>query len=150
MASQKLTENEIRIMIVPKHVRWPEPSTSMAWARLHHCVRALHLLAQSVDNNNLHLNAQYPFDGDALVRNRTELCAKTVEKLAQFAPLRAAERAVANELRELNQTSELSPQQQNTKEMLEQARAELTHGIGATIRLVQERCGLRQRPKIFV
>ena len=33
MAPHRLTENEIRVRIVPTHLRWPERGTTVAWTK---------------------------------------------------------------------------------------------------------------------
>jgi hypothetical protein len=38
MTVRRVTDNEIRIRIVPTHLRWPEASTTAAWTKLHSCV----------------------------------------------------------------------------------------------------------------
>jgi hypothetical protein len=49
MVIQRLSENLINISIVPKRVRWPEPSSAAAWAKAHDCVFALQNLVRNVD-----------------------------------------------------------------------------------------------------
>jgi hypothetical protein len=41
MPTHKLSETQIKVCIVPKRVRWPAPSTNIAWTKAHACVDAL-------------------------------------------------------------------------------------------------------------
>ena len=43
MHTQKLTDTEIAIRIVPKRLRWPEAGRTAAWTKAHDCVDALRL-----------------------------------------------------------------------------------------------------------
>ncbi len=47
--SRPLTDNEIKIRIVPTHLRWPDATTSEAWNQMHQCVHRLHDFARKLD-----------------------------------------------------------------------------------------------------
>jgi hypothetical protein len=150
MVATKLTDNEIRIRIVPTHVRWPEPSSTPAWARLRDCVKALHTFTRKIENESLEIKRMFLLDRDSLVRQHADLASRALQELANFQPLQIAERSVAKELGELNKNPKVAAQQQRDKQILIKALEELRGGIAATERLVQERCGVRERPRLPV
>ncbi len=49
MPKRRLTDTEIAIRIVPKHLRWPESSRTIAWTKAHACVDALKDFVRKVD-----------------------------------------------------------------------------------------------------
>jgi hypothetical protein len=88
MASQRLSENLIKICIVPKRVRWPEPSSAPVWAKAHDCVDAFQELVRNVDVDCLQVEQSKEFSSDAIRRRLAEICNKTMTKLSSTLPAR--------------------------------------------------------------
>lgn len=148
MSVRKLTENEIRIRIVPTHLRWPEARTSNAWAQAHGCVRRLHDFVRNLDQQCVQVEQSSKMNSQNRAQQLEALNNRALAKLANFSPLREAERAVASEAEALNKRDETTPQHMKMKERLAGAMEELRDGIAATERLVQERCGTRERARL--
>jgi hypothetical protein len=146
----RLTDNQIRVVIVPTHLRWPEAATSEAWAQMHQCVQRLHDFARELDDRCIRVLQTAKLGPDQIAQRRRELGGEAADQLANYGPLRIAEQAAAKEIAQFNQREDLTPQQAQMKQRLLNALHELDGGVAATKRLVQERCGMRDRPKIAV
>lgn len=78
MTTRKLTHNEIRIRILPTHLRWPDAGTSAVWIKAHDCVNALQDL------------------------RRAEICDRALRKLVNFPAFEIAEKALIESIDELD------------------------------------------------
>lgn len=73
MASLRFTDSEIRIRIVPKHVRWPKSGSSIAWTKAHACVDALQDFVRRLDIACVEVEQSRESAG-SIARRRDELC----------------------------------------------------------------------------
>jgi hypothetical protein len=144
MASQRLSENLINICIVPKRVRWPEPSTASAWARAHDCVDALQHVVRDADVQCLQVEENKEFSSDAIRRHRAQICDKTMTKLNSLKAFHIAEKALLDNIDLLERLSELDSQQAQMHEKLKNAVRDLREGVEATRRMALVRCKVRQ------
>lgn len=137
---KRLTENEIRVRIVPTMLRWPSPESAntSVWDRLRDGVEALRAMLRALDDacheveHDRHINPQ------DIRRRRIELGNHALSKIAAFKPLDTAERAVDANI------NDLEPKMQN---LLRKALEELREGVAATERAVVERCQMRAVPQ---
>jgi hypothetical protein len=145
MASQKLSENQINIRIVPKRVRWPEASFATTWAMAHGCVDALQELVRNVDADCLQVEQNKDLSASAIRRHRSEICDKAMAKLASFQRFDVAEKAMVDNIDLLERLSDPDPQRAQVRDKLKEALRDLREGVEATRRLAQERCKVRER-----
>lgn len=96
--SKRLTDNEIKIRIVPTHLRWPEASTTVVWRRLHECVDQLHRFVRAVDNSCAEVERKTDLSSSGIAQQRTEISDQALVELANFRPLHVAEHAAAKEI----------------------------------------------------
>ncbi|MCK1354640.1 hypothetical protein IVB56_27220 [Bradyrhizobium sp. CW7] len=146
--TKRMTETEIRIRIVPTHLRWPSADTNSVWRRLHECVHKMHDLARAVDVNCSCIEEKRTLGPNEIERRRTEVVQEARTKLANFGPLDVARRAVAAELNSMQSRSDLTLQDAQTKEKLTKVLKELEAGVAATERLLLERCELRDARRL--
>lgn len=145
MTVRKLTDNEIRIRIVPTHLRWLDAGTSIAWRRLHECVQQLHEFVRAVDTNCVEIDQKRDLGRDEIERQRTEAGQEALRKLAEFKPFNIVEQAATKEIDALEKREGLTLQEVQAKQKLTKALDELRGGIAATERLLLERCIIRER-----
>ncbi len=145
MAKPKLTDTEIAIRIVPKHLRFPESGTSVAWSTAHHCVNAFKHLVRKVDLACSEVEENAALSVTGITRRRAEICDQALRKLANFPAFETAEKALIANIEALERLSERNPEQVQMLQMLKQALTDLREGIPATQRMVQERCKVRER-----
>lgn len=144
MAARKLTDTEIKIRIVPTHLRWPEAGTSVIWRRLHECVQQLHEFARATDNDCIEIEQKREFGRNEIERQHTEVGQEALKKLAHFRPFEIAEQTATKEIDALENREALTPQEAQAKQKLMRAVDELRAGIAATQRLLRERCKMHE------
>ena len=93
MTVRKLTDNEIRIRIVPTHLRWPDAGTSAVWTKAHDCVYALQDLIRSVDVACMKARQDRELSAGGIAR-RAEICDQALSKLVNFRAFEIAEKAM--------------------------------------------------------
>src|SRR4051794_17194716 len=94
---KRISETEIAVRIVPTSARWPD-NPSVPWQKLRACVTALMDLARKVDNECDAAEADRGLSAEGIARRRREIAGKALADLGEFAPLKAAESAVATGL----------------------------------------------------
>ena len=144
MAPHRLTENEIRVRVVPTHLRWPERGTSATWTKLHNCVDALQELVRNVDLDCLQTEQNKELSADAIRRRRAEICDQALRKLANFPAFDIAEKTLSENIVALERLSNRNPEQVKTLQKLTQALHDLREGIEATRRMGRKRCKMRE------
>jgi hypothetical protein len=144
MAGLRFTETEIAIRICPKHVRWPQPGSSIAWTRAHACVDALHALVHSLDGACAEVEQSRDLSPGAIARRRSELCDQALRKLATFAAFEIAEKALSENIVVLDRLSDRNPEHVQMVQKLTQALRDMREGIEATRRMVLDRCKMRE------
>jgi hypothetical protein len=145
MITRRLTDNEIRIRIVPTHLRWPKADTSNIWRILHECVEELYDFARAIDDNCCEIEQAREYGRDEIARHRTEAGNEALKKLAAFRPFQLAERAAMKEIETFEKRDDLTSQEVQAKQRLMMAMEELRGGIGAMERLLLERCKMNER-----
>jgi hypothetical protein len=95
---KRFTDLEIQAMIVPTALRWPDPTTSIAWAKLHGGVEGLRGLVRAVDENCVGIEGNQDFSGDGIARKRADLGVKALSEVANYQALALAEKAVASDI----------------------------------------------------
>lgn len=131
--SRRLSDLEIAVRIVPTMLRWPL-SDSRAWGRLHNGVDALRKILRSLDDACQEIEHDRELNAAAIAQRREKLGRQALEELTTFSLLQSAERAVANEVKQLE------PKNQS---LLTKALNELRDGVEAARRAVVERCQMR-------
>ncbi len=145
MATRRLTDNEIRIVIVPTHLRWPESGTTAAWTKLHNCVDSLHSFVRTVDNRCAEVEQKRDLSFDGIARRRTEIGRQALIELESFRPFEIAEQAATKDINFLKRRDDRDPQEAQMEQKLTKALDDLRKGVTATERLLLERCKLRER-----
>ena len=144
--AKRLSDTEIQIRIVPKHLRWPAANAGPVWYRLHECVKQLHSFVRAVDNNCDEIETKADLGRDGIDRDRAEFGYQALRELANFKPLNIAKQAATREIGLLQKSGEsLTSEQVHFKQILTKAVEELRAGVSATERLVLERCKLREK-----
>ena len=131
--SRRLSDLEIAVRIVPTMLRWPS-SDSRAWQCLHDGVDALRKMLRSLDDECQEIEHDRELNAAAIAQRREELGRQVLEELMTFGQLQSAERAVADEVKQLE------PKNQS---LLTKALNELRDGVEAARRAVVERCERR-------
>ncbi len=144
MAGHRLTDTQIAIRIVPKHVRWPASGSSVAWSKAHTCVDALQALVHSVDAACIEAEQDRELSASGINRRRAELCDQALRKLANFTAFEIAERALSENIAALERLSDRDPGQAQMLQKLTQALHDLREGLAATRRMMLERCKVRE------
>jgi hypothetical protein len=143
MTIRRMTDNEIRIRIVPTHLRWPEPSTGLVWNQMRKCVDLLHGLVRKVDNNCAEVEQKTDISAEEIARRRTARGRQALNELANFKPFRIAEQAAIKDIEFLKNLDTRTPHQAQMYQRMTKALDELRYGIGATERALRERCDMR-------
>ena len=140
---KRLTEAEIQVRIVPTMLRWPSPESANTgvWDRLRDGVKALRAMLRVLDDACHRAEHDRDLKPESIARHRIELGDQALSKLAAFKPLQIAERAVDENI------NDLEPKRQN---LLTKALDELREGVAATERAVVERCQMRAVPQLNV
>jgi hypothetical protein len=138
MVSQRLSENQIKISILPRRVRWAEPNTAAAWAKAHYCVDALQELVRNVDVECQQVEQNNEFSSDTIRKRRAAICDAALSKLSNFRPLEVAEKALAENVAALERLSNRNQGQVEMHTTLKRALHELPEGVEATKRMVQD------------
>jgi hypothetical protein len=144
MLTHKLTDTEIKVRIVPKRLRWPPPSTHIAWTKAHDCVDALQNLVRKVDLGCLDAERDRKSPASSIARRRTEVCDKAMTELVSFRLFQIAEKVVTEKIDLLERRTSVDAQQAQMQQNLAKALADLREGIEATKRMVLERCKMRE------
>ena len=145
MASQRLTENQISISIVPRSFRWPQSGTSVAWTTAHHCVNALKHFVRKVDFACAEVEEDRKLSTSAIAGRRSEICEQALKQLLNFGAFETAEKALMESIEALEALGHRDAEQVRMLEMSKQALTDLREGIPATQRMLQERCRVRER-----
>lgn len=90
---KKLTDIDIKARIVPAAVRWPNDPV-VHWDSLRDAVEAARALLAAVDANCRAIEKDEDLSIDGMRRRRAEIGRQALEELAEFAPVKKAERAV--------------------------------------------------------
>jgi hypothetical protein len=143
MLTQKVSESQIAITVVPKRVRWPKPSTATVCAKAHDSVDALHRLIRQTDFACSKAEEDSELNASGIGRRRAEVCDRTVTQLANFGLFEIAEHALNESISTLERLSYRDPEQVRTLEKLKEALTDLREGIPASQRMVRERCKVR-------
>ena len=144
MAPHRLTENEIRVRVVPTHLRWPKRGTTIAWTTAHECVEALQDFVRDVDLGCLEAEQDRQLSAGAIARRRAEICDQALRKLANFPAFDIAENTLSENIVALERLSNRNPEQVKMLQKLTQALHDLREGIEATKRMVLDRCKMRE------
>src|SRR5689334_15957468 len=104
MVTERVSENLIKISIVPTRVRWPQPSAA-PWTKAHDCVDALQDLVRAVDHDCLQVEQNREFSADAIHKRRAAICSAALSKLLNFRPLEIAEKALTESVDALERLS---------------------------------------------
>jgi hypothetical protein len=143
MKTQKLSDLEIKVRIVPTRVRWPEADAGAAWSKAHDCVRALENLVRDVDHSCLEAE-QKRLSAAELREGRAAICYQAMAKLVSFRAFEVAERAVSGSISALERLDSRSQEQVQMLDKMKQAQRDLAEGIEATRRMVKDRCKMRE------
>jgi hypothetical protein len=100
MATRKFTDNEIAMRIVPTRLRWPPPETAktIAWDKAREAVELLHALMRTVDDGCLQAEQNADLSPEGVARRRQALGRQALSELETWPPLRAAERAITENI----------------------------------------------------
>lgn len=100
MSVHRLSDNEIALRIVPTILRWPSPEIAKAisWDRLRDSVDALRGLARAVDQGCAGAEQDRDLSHAGIRRRRNKIGQTALGELANFKPIKAAEKAVADNL----------------------------------------------------
>lgn len=148
MGTQKLSDTQIAITVVPRRVRWPEPGAANVWAAAHGCVDAWHNLVRKLDLDCAEAEQNPDLSASAIARRRAQLCDQAMSKLADFGPFEIAKKALTNNINALERLSDPHPQQAQMLQKLKQALRDLQEGIEATRRMLLGRCKVRENVSI--
>jgi hypothetical protein len=148
MADQRLSENLVKISIVPTRVRWPDRGSAPAWAKAHDYVDALQDLVRAVDHNCLQVEQNRELSADAIRTRRAAICEEALRKCVNFGPLEIAEEALTENVDALEKLSDRNKKQVEMYETLRPALRDLPEGVEATMRMIQERCRMRERASV--
>jgi hypothetical protein len=148
MTDQRLSENLIKISIVPKRVRWPERCAAAAWAKAHDYVDALQHLVRAVDHDCLQVEQNHELSADAIRKRRAVICEAAVSKLSNFRPLEVAAEALTENVDALEKLSDRNQKQVEMHTTLRRALRDLPEGVEATRRMVQQRCRTREHASV--
>ena len=96
---------------------------------------------RAVDDDCHQVEHDSHLNPEGIARRRIEIGDQALSKLAAFKPLQTAERAVDENI------NDLEPKMQN---LLRKALDELREGVAATKRAVVERCQMRAAPQLNV
>jgi hypothetical protein len=135
MITPRLTDNEIRVRVVPTRVRWPEPGTDSIWRELHECVDSLHALARWVDKSCTAAESDETLAVAAVREQRAAVCDKALAKLAQFSQFKTVQKTVRDTIAKSH-----GDEQRGQGRPLEKALQEIEGGISAARRMLMERC----------
>jgi hypothetical protein len=144
MTSHKLSDVEIQVRVVPKHLRWPENGSSVVWTKAHTCVDALQKLVRSLDLACVEAEQSHELSAGAVARRRVELCEQALRKLVNFSAFEIAEKALSENIVAMERRSDRDPEQVQMLQELTQALHDLREGIEATRCMVLERCKMRE------
>lgn len=145
MTSNRLTENQIQVCIIPRHMRWPEPGTGTVWAKAATCVHALQDFCRKADQDCLQAEQNEELSVDAIRRRRVEIYDRAMTRLTNFRPFQIAEKALRDNIISLERLGDLDSEQVEILQKLQRALIDLREGIPAAQRLLQERCKMRER-----
>src|SRR5262249_53868940 len=106
MATERLSENKIKISIVPRRARWPDRGAAAAWAKAHDCVDGLQGLVRNVDVDCLQVERNREISADAIRARRAAICDAALSKLSKFRPLEIAEKALTESVDALESLSD--------------------------------------------
>jgi hypothetical protein len=148
MPDQRLSENLIKISIVPRQVRWPERTATPAWAKAHDYVDALQDLVRDVDVGCLRAEQNNEFSSDTIRKRRAAICDAALNRLSNFGRLEIAKRALTESVDALERLSDRNQEQVEMLETLKRALLDLREGVEATRRMVQERCKAREHVSV--
>ena len=100
MATRKLTDNEIQMRIVPTMLRWPPPeiAKAIAWDKSREAVDLLRALIRTVDDGCLQAEQDADLSPEGVARRRQALGRQALSELENWPPLRAAERAITENI----------------------------------------------------
>ncbi|MBR0703130.1 hypothetical protein JQ599_24730 [Bradyrhizobium diazoefficiens] len=103
--TRRLTDTEIAVRIAPTALRWPSPdvANTVAWDRLRDCVQVLQGLARAVDGNCFAAEQDRDLSAEGIRRRRTRIGQQALAELAELKPVKAAEKAVADNLAHLEE-----------------------------------------------
>jgi hypothetical protein len=144
MATHKLSDLQIKVCIVPKRVRWPEAHVSPAWTKAHYCVHALEDLVRHVDFNCYQAEENKTLSAAAVRRRRAEICDQALRRLVNFAAFDLAQKALSGDIIALERLNDREPEQVRVLQEMKQGVQDLQEGIGATRRMILERCKTRE------
>ncbi len=144
MHEHKMSETEIAIRIVPKRVRWPEPSAGNIWAAAHRCVDAWHDLVRKIDADCAEVEEDPQLSANGIARRRAEICDQALRKLVNSRPFDSAETTLTSEIDALDRLTAPNAQQSQMHQNMTKALADLREGIEATRRLILDRCRVRE------
>lgn len=110
MAKHRLSDNEIQMRIAAKRFDWLDCGTTIAWSRLHETVDALHGLARVVDDSCYQAEQDADLSPDGIRRRRSEVGRQALTELANFKPLKTAEKATLENIELLERKMTDMPQ----------------------------------------
>lgn len=96
--TRRITDTEIAARIVPTMLRWPADAKTIAWDRLRECVDALRGLVYTVNAQCLEAEHDGDLSPEGVIRRRSKIGQKALSELAEFEPLKLAEKAAAANL----------------------------------------------------
>lgn len=109
---KRLTDIEIAARIVPTMSRWPsaEIAKTIAWDRLREAVDLLRALIRTVEHGRLQAEQDADLSPEGVARRRQTLGRQALSELENWPPLRAAERAITENINHLEKQMTSLPQ----------------------------------------
>lgn len=102
MSPKRLSNNEIQLRIVPRHVRWPSPeiAKSISWDNLRGAVSALHGLAEVVEAQCTQAEKNTDLSSGGITRRREAVGRQALSELADhWKPAESAEKSVLADIK---------------------------------------------------
>jgi hypothetical protein len=97
-----------------------------------------------VDFNCLQAEQNKELSAREVRHNRAVICNQALGKLANFAAFEVAERALSEGINALERLNSRNAEQVQMLQKMKQGLRDLQEGIGATRRMVRERCKMRE------
>lgn len=138
MATPRLSSAALAIRIVPQRMRWPKRGASPAWAAAHDCVHAFENIVRDVESEIIALEEDKGRSIDSIRRRRVEICENALARLVDFRPFEAAQRALCERVRVLESLENRTPDEMKALQDYKQARTDLSRGVDASKRTVEE------------
>jgi hypothetical protein len=113
MSKLQLTDTLIAATICPQHLRWATSGGEHSWLRMKDAVTDMHGLARALEDQCSGVESDSDLNASAVTRRTCELGKRAICELMELAALRKAEKAVQNNLEQLDQKMKELPVQAN-------------------------------------